>query len=294
MYEMSLTRPGGEVKSSPSAAEVQDDLAASLSPERLSTYLRAVRGDREKALRLHTWNTAVSAAFYGPLQGLEVALRNAMHRQLGRCYGAHWYDNPAARLDVGCRDRIAAAKEKVVRDGHPVAPSRVLASLSFGFWIALLGSGGRVDSTGRKADYEMTLWRPALRGAFPFRTPLTRKQAHGPLDDLRKLRNRIAHHEPIFARRLSRTRLLPLLAALRELLPWERRPRVERVLPPPEVPRPLPRRPLAQPGRRAADRGQQRNARAFHQIGDEPGHVAGGHPDVEGGRVGEALHPRRP
>ena len=204
MYGMSLTRPGGEVKSSPSAGKVQDDLAMSLSPERLSTYLRAVRGDREKALRLYTWNTAMSAAFYGPLQGLEVALRNAMHRQLGRYHGAHWYDNPAARFDVGCRERIAAAKETVVRDGHPVTPSRVLASLSFGFWIALLGSGGRVDSTGRKADYETTLWRPALRGAFPFRTPLTRKQAHGPLNGLRKLRNRIAHHEPIFTRRLSR------------------------------------------------------------------------------------------
>ena len=146
----------------------------------------------------------MSAAFYGPLQGLEVALRNAMHRQLDRCYGARWYDNPAARFDMGCRGRIAAAKEEVVRDGHSVTPCRVLATLSFGFWIALLGSGGRVDSTGRKANYEMTLWRPALRGAFPFRTPLTRKQAHGPLDDLRKLRNRIAHHEPIFARRLSR------------------------------------------------------------------------------------------
>lgn len=147
---MSLTRPGGEVKYFPSAGKVQDDLAAALSPERLSTYLRAVREDREKALRLYTWNTAMSAAFYGPLQGLEVALRNAMHRQLDRCYGARWYDNPAARFDMGCRGRIAAAKEEVVRDGHSVTPCRVLATLSFGFWIALLGSGGRVDSTGRQ------------------------------------------------------------------------------------------------------------------------------------------------
>ena len=31
---------------------------------------------------------------------------------------------------------------------------------------------------------------------------LTRKQAHQPLNALRKLRTRIAHHEPIFARPL--------------------------------------------------------------------------------------------
>ena len=38
---------------------------------RLGTYLTATGGDRVQAVRLHTWNTAVSAAFYGPLQALE-------------------------------------------------------------------------------------------------------------------------------------------------------------------------------------------------------------------------------
>ena len=59
-----------------------------------------------------------------------------------------------------------------------------------------------VGSGGRRANYEMTLWRPALRRAFPQRTPLTRIQAYQPLNALRKLRNRIAHHEQIFARPL--------------------------------------------------------------------------------------------
>ena len=49
------------------------------------------------------WNTAVCAAVYGPLQALEVELRNAMHRQLAACYGEEWYDNPAAGLDRGTR-----------------------------------------------------------------------------------------------------------------------------------------------------------------------------------------------
>ena len=60
----------------------------------MSTYLGATRGNNEKAFRLYTWNTAISGAFYGPLQALEVALRNAMHRQLARRYGTAWYDNP--------------------------------------------------------------------------------------------------------------------------------------------------------------------------------------------------------
>lgn len=60
------------------------------------------------------------------------------------------------------------------------------------------GSGGRLES-GRKANYEMTLWRPALRQVFAHCATLTRRQAHEPLNDLRILRNRIAHHAPIFA-----------------------------------------------------------------------------------------------
>ena len=55
-----------------------------------------------------------------------------------------------------------------------------------------------------KSKYEplKTFWRPALRDAFPYRAPLTRRQAHEPLVALRALRNRIAHHEPVFARPL--------------------------------------------------------------------------------------------
>ena len=103
---MTAARPWGEVKSFLANGNVLDDLEASFSPERMGTYLRDVQGDRKKALHLYTWNTAISAAFYEPLQGLEVALRNAMHRQLAGCYGAAWYNNPAAGLDrgVSCSD----------------------------------------------------------------------------------------------------------------------------------------------------------------------------------------------
>ena len=202
MYSMTVPQHGGGVKSFSWDANILDELEASFSSERLGTYLKAAGGDRAKALQLYTWNTAISAAFYGPLQGLEVALRNAMHHRLSKCYGAAWYDHPTTGLDAVGLDRLAAAKTEAARTGQAPGPPQIVAALSFGFWISLLGPGGRVGPTGRKANYEMTLWRPALRRGFPHRSPLTRKQAHRPLNDLRKLRNRIAHHEPIFARNL--------------------------------------------------------------------------------------------
>jgi len=191
------------VNAFPLVTEVLDALEASLSPERMTTYLAAAGGDREQALRLYTWNTAVSAAFYGPLQGLEVALRNAMNRELARIYGPDWYDNPGAGLDLGALERIGGAKKELAKGGYPIDPPHLVAALSFGFWVTLLGSGGRSQTPGSpKRNYEMTLWRPALHRAFPH-AKLSRRAAHQPLDFPRTFRNRIAHHEPIFNRHLE-------------------------------------------------------------------------------------------
>lgn len=179
-----------------------DGLETSLSPERMTAYLSRTGGDRLGAVRLYTWNTAVSAAFYGPLQGLEVALRNAMHRELSAKYGANWYDNSACGLDAGTEARIAAARADLARDQYVDDPPHMVAALSFGFWVGLLGSGGRLSGYG-KANYEMTLWRPALYRAFRH-VKINRKNAHAPLDYLRTFRNRIAHHEPILDRHLAK------------------------------------------------------------------------------------------
>ena len=69
---------------------------------------------------------------------------------------------------------------------------RVLAELSFGFWRYLLSS-----------RYEATLWTPVLRHAFPLLQPSTRERLYRPLDRLHRLRNRIAHHEPVHHMDLS-------------------------------------------------------------------------------------------
>ena len=175
-----------------------------LSPERLETYLRHTNGDQVLALRLYTWNTAVSAAFYGPLQALEVSLRNALHEQLYAAYGERWYENPAAGLAGNTLRKVEEAKRKLERSRYTLEPSRLITELSFGFWVGLLGHGGqRNDQNQGKASYEMTLWRPALHRAFP-NVRISRKAAHRPLDYLRMVRNRIAHHEPIFSRYLEK------------------------------------------------------------------------------------------
>lgn len=136
----------------------------------------------------------ISSTFYPPLQCLEVTLRNSIHRELSKQYNATWYDNINNLLKYNDKEKIQSAKDALLKQRKPLEPSRIVAELSFGFWVSLLGKGER-------GNYE-TLRRDALHKAFP-NAKLRRKEVHNNLDKIRKFRNRIAHHEPIHKRNLS-------------------------------------------------------------------------------------------
>ena len=54
------------------SAEILRDLPLAMSAERFQRYLTETSGNDVEACRLYTWNAAISSAFYGPLQALEV------------------------------------------------------------------------------------------------------------------------------------------------------------------------------------------------------------------------------
>jgi hypothetical protein len=159
-----------------------------VSPERLQPYVAAMAGSDEAGLRLYTWNTAASAAFYGPLQCCEVALRNAVHHRMSAAHGARWF----VTVGVMRNDEIRMATEAQLaleRLNKVPTPGRIVAELSFGFWVGLFAN-----------VYDTSLWRTDLHRLFRPRT--NRRVLFADLDRLRTLRNRIAHHEPIHQRRL--------------------------------------------------------------------------------------------
>jgi Abi-like protein len=169
-------------------------LRNSLSGDRLNSYLVAAANDETKALQLYQWNTDLSAGLYQPLQGLEITLRNAFHRELSLAYGDRWYETlPHILTDISI-DAVNRAKKDITTRGKTPASSRVVAELSFGFWVSLLGNGRKGVN-----NYEMTLWRNALYKSFPNRPSkgFNRKFANRELTSIKELRNRIAHHEPI-------------------------------------------------------------------------------------------------
>lgn len=168
-----------------------------LSEARLARYLDRYRGDRKLALRLYTWNLAVSSAFWGPIGVLEVVVRNATHQQLvDRTGRGDWWNDTRLHLCRNEADSISSAVSTLIRRGTPSPTSdQVVAATSFGLWTGLTGAGIARDPL---LSYETTLWQPRLQHAFPYRGDRRRKYIHARLDDVRVLRNRIAHHEPIY------------------------------------------------------------------------------------------------
>jgi hypothetical protein len=171
--------------------ETARTLSVSLTRERLSKYLHACRGNLVNAIALYETNSRLSAAFYIPLQSLEICLRNHLHLRLGAVYGPDWLTDPeAVPLGVHSRRMIYEA----ANDAGSDASGKIVAELKFAFWVGLLAP-----------QYDATLWRRALHQAFRAQGGKARKPVHSRMNAIRRFRNRVAHHEPIFQNDLIRT-----------------------------------------------------------------------------------------
>ncbi len=177
------------------APNASDELRKSISTPRLRTYEDATKTARD-ALLLYAWNARASAAFYVSLQGLEVTLRNAFHREMGTQFGEDWLTDVYSPLLPEQRRLVDEALTQLKKLGRGQSADDVVAALSLGFWLSLLTK-----------SYE-TVWRQALYRAFPnakaiIGRGLNRPDALDKLNHIRVLRNRIAHHEPVFQRHLE-------------------------------------------------------------------------------------------
>jgi hypothetical protein len=180
---------------------------SAISSARLSTY-RSIARDDDHAWSLYRWNLDLVAAF-GPLASdAEVALRNTIHVQLSSHFArSDWWASANLILDDITTDVLSAAArdhQRKIAKGT-VGAGKVVAELMLGSWVMLLSRGG-TSSLGKAIDYESKLWRPALRLGFAtgtmtetgrIRRPI-REQVHARAANLQRLRNRAAHHEPIF------------------------------------------------------------------------------------------------
>lgn len=179
----------------------EQSIKFALSVQRMGTYEAAIRPPApvlQDALALYAWNAQVSAAMLAPLHICEVVIRNAVSEALCAVYGPQWpwssvFETSLPMPHSGFKARLELIR---ARDGQP-STGKVVAELKMMFWQKMF--------TGR---FDTRIWDSHLKTVMPHLDPKQpvkklRNMIHTDLEELRILRNRIAHHEPIFMRKLN-------------------------------------------------------------------------------------------
>ena len=163
-------------------------IAKGINARRLATYRQAVESDAE-ALALYGLNARLPGLLLETVGGFEIVLRNAVSDVLADHFQrSDWYRARAftKELDIHRRRNIRDARKNLQERGRGVDADRVVTERNFHFWVAL-----------HERKYRIQFWVPFLRKIWP--DGQDPKRVHKDLSKVRDLRNRIAHHEPVFA-----------------------------------------------------------------------------------------------
>lgn len=172
-----------------------NDFEKVLSKPRLGRFLIAANQNKDKALRMYRQNIELSKALFGLLSIFEVAIRNYIDKHYQAKFGDYeWLKNQCAHrgifshpsfLKYGFEPRIKILTT-VTKLGNRYTHDRLVAELSFGFWIYMF------------APIQFFVGGQSLHKIYENRPKGTsQKQIFKELDEIRSLRNRIAHHEPL-------------------------------------------------------------------------------------------------
>lgn len=161
----------------------------SFSSERMGRFFALYPNNEARAIQHYECNLMLSESLYVSLSVLEVTLRNALCRELETMTNQEdWYSIIPLTPSLNNLERYINEATQHIRTRHEqITPSKIVAELTFGFWVSLLNS-----------EYERVLWQ-SLRRAFPCmpRNERQRRNVSTPLNVFRRLRNRIFHNEPI-------------------------------------------------------------------------------------------------
>jgi hypothetical protein len=159
-----------------------------LATERLDAY-RQDGASPATTLARYLLNMALCESLYSPLQMAEIALRNSLHQFLTvRFSNPAWYD-VITGLPQWQQDQLAAARQKLIDNGKPINPGRMVAELHFGFWTGFFN----------KSHAQTGLGHAIAANAFPHapRTERNLRKFDARWKRIRDLRNRVFHHERI-------------------------------------------------------------------------------------------------
>lgn len=170
-----------------------------LSVPRFARYLAETNSDAVAALELYKWNLDVSCSLLAPLHVCEVTIRNAIAEAIELTYGTSWYQEESFRISLSDprAPHFSPRRELITQRSRHTTSGKIIADMKFAFWQNMF-----------TARHDGPIWNAHLRTALPNTDPNLsvqdlRRTAYHAMDTIRDLRNRIAHHEPIFARNIQ-------------------------------------------------------------------------------------------
>ena len=164
-----------------------ESIEKSISEERLSVY-KADGVDNKTALARYIYNIELCKSLYPLINIFEVTLRNGMDNALSVFFGNPDWNNviPLSQSEIAM---LNDAQLKMKRNGKKYSHGRLVAELTLGFWVALMGRKYNTQA------FQFAIIKRCLHGC-----PANQKKSSAVqknLSEIRFLRNRIAHHERI-------------------------------------------------------------------------------------------------
>lgn len=205
-----------------------------LSEPRLKPYLDATAGNLESAWSLYLWANNLAGALHAQISLVEVAVRNSIEQTL-RNWNVSQSGPPDWALHNHTQEplytllknelnkaRRSAHQEANSRtDGHPrkgVTPNHddIIAQLMFGTWVKVLQPLSKNESS----DRQEKLWTTGLNKAFPGadQSDAGRRKLGRQLNSIRRLRNRVSHHENLLHVQVAH-RLNEMLSVVHKIHP---------------------------------------------------------------------------
>lgn len=162
-----------------------------LSPARLEGYKGVSNNHFDACLLRYNYNIEISRSFYPALNLLEVSLRNTLYKAF-----ADYLNDPQWLLKYQShpliqkreREKIQEAIDKLSIKNRALEEGRIIAELNFGFWVNLYDRP-YIELHKSKIKYQFPKATNAERDIFKIKKSLS---------DIRNLRNRIFHYEPIW------------------------------------------------------------------------------------------------
>ena len=135
-------------------------------------------------------NLVFSKKAYIPLSILEISLKNSINELLTEKLGENWLENKDFLTNDSLR-KIDEAKKILFKRAEPISKSKIIAELSFGFWVNLF-----------KKPYEMKLRTKDIQKIFTNLPPkkekmINREVIYKELNHIRNFRNRVFHYEKV-------------------------------------------------------------------------------------------------